>query len=347
MKSGMLNFTQFSRVIDLLQDALEGVDLTATTNDESGKPGKATRRSEPLETMSIAAMTPTAPALTGTGQADVGEDELLEDDSDMAEVAREIYDDLRGEKKTLSVKTFRMWSDVKDMLQAQVITEDDIDRGLLDVGVSKSDEITFPQFLELVIALDDIALADNDDALPDSDADFEIIPTDKGFGKSTSVSSGTVKMSARVQDASKDDADNDDADNDDADDDDADDENSEDVPELSPEELEEAVRQMYNDLRGKKDKLTVKDFMNWEDLKEMIEMDIVTNADVLEAVEGVGAKKNGNLEFAQFMQLVEMLDERAAEATGLLSVVVVNIIVFFIKNITLSYSLLCSKRSRL
>jgi hypothetical protein len=45
----------------------------------------------------------------------------------MEEIARELFDELKGKNKRMSIKSLREWEDVKELLSDDLITEEVLD----------------------------------------------------------------------------------------------------------------------------------------------------------------------------------------------------------------------------
>jgi hypothetical protein len=69
---------------------------------------------------------------------------------------REVFDDLKGKNKVLSMKEFKAWEDIEEMLETGMITSKDIDTLAKKVGFEKS--FSFDQFKALVELLDEVSL---------------------------------------------------------------------------------------------------------------------------------------------------------------------------------------------
>jgi hypothetical protein len=76
-------------------------------------------------------------------------------------MTKDLFDTLKGNKKTVSVATFLAWDDVQDMVKEGVLDNDTIDILLEEVGVNKNrkGDLTYQQFSDLVRLLDETAEA--------------------------------------------------------------------------------------------------------------------------------------------------------------------------------------------
>ena len=86
-------------------------------------------------------------------------------------MTKDLFDTLRGSKKTVSVKTFLAWDDVLDMQTEGLLDDDTLDALLAEVGVGKgrSGELSYEQFAQLVQMLEETAAALGDVPLEDDD----------------------------------------------------------------------------------------------------------------------------------------------------------------------------------
>ena len=100
------------------------------------------------------------------------------------EMARGIYDQLRGKKPTLQLTDFLKWDDVQELLQCGAITKDQLATAVDGVGVSvEKGDISFDQFFDLISIMDDFI---DKDKIPQEDGDADVpaverrIVVDKG-----------------------------------------------------------------------------------------------------------------------------------------------------------------------
>ena len=208
---------------------------------------------------------------------------------ELAEMTKDLFDTLRGNKKTVSVKTFLAWDDVQDMQSEGLLDDETLDALLSEVGTKGRDgELTYDQFALLIQMLEETAAALGDNMLDGEDGDEP--PNAASVSKSM------------VEDADKDDEDGGDGL----------------LEGLDQDGVEEIVREIYADLKGKSDALSVKDFKKWEDVSELLAEGVLQEKtlDVLISEVGVSNVKTGTLSFEQFWQLVNLLEEAADAATG-------------------------------
>ena len=104
---------------------------------------------------------------------DVGSDE--NDDAMEEEMARELYDELRGSSKLLSPAQFLAWEDIQDTIEDGLLDTDLLAAILNEVGVKVNDKnngITFEKFRDLVNLVNTVLEAiENGEEFDDDDGD--------------------------------------------------------------------------------------------------------------------------------------------------------------------------------
>ena len=230
---------------------------------------------------------------------DDGEDvEGSANEEDLKEVAKELFDELRGKDKKVSIAAFMAWEDVKDMIEDGLLTKEQMKEMVSEVAGDKK-QLDFEQFYDIVSQLDEIAEgAEDEDDLTDDEAEVQVesLESTKGFGSKTALSSKPIPLTAQ-NGAS-----------------DEDDEFDGDFEDMSEEEVDEMLREVFDELKGKKGKtLTMKAFKKWEDIEEMLGTGIIDVQTIDDLAEKVGVKKGGDISYEQFKALVELLDEVAGE----------------------------------
>ena len=208
---------------------------------------------------------------------------------ELAEMTKDLFDTLRGNKKTVSVKTFLAWDDVQDMQSEGLLDDETLDALLLEVGTKgRNGELTYDQFALLIQMLEETATALGDNMLDGEDSDEQ---------------PNATSVSKPMADAT----DNDDEDGGDGL-----------LEGLDQDGVEEIVKEIYADLKGKSNSLSIKDFKKWEDVSELLAEGVLKEStlDLLISEVGVSNVKSGTLSFEQFWQLVNLLEEAADAATG-------------------------------
>jgi len=225
--------------------------------------------------------------------ADEG-DELSEED--LKEVAKELFNELKGKDTKLTIAAFKAWSDIKEMVEDGVMTKKELDEMVSEVANGKKN-LDFEQFFDLVGQLDELAEGEDDEDFDDEEDDDEdedeveqsIVQTSKGFGKAAVP----VKAQTIIEE---------------------DDEEDVDFEDLNDEEVDEMLREVFDELKGKNKVLSMKEFKAWEDIEEMLESGMIAKEDIDTLAKKVGVEKSFN--FDQFKAVVELLDEVAGESDG-------------------------------
>ena len=207
---------------------------------------------------------------------DLSGDEMVFDGAalspeELDEYAREVFDQMRGDKNTVSLKTFMQWSDLKEMISEGILDKETVDILSQEVGTGKGGEMSFEQFKELLRMVDEAAAAFVD-----------------------------VNAGEEVGEEDVDSMDEDDEDDEDEEDD------EDDGEDLSPEELEAMAQELFDELKGKNGKVTIKVLKAWEGISDVVESGELTMAEVDAALKEVGAARE--LDFKQFSNLMDILD---------------------------------------
>ena len=197
-------------------------------------------------------------------------------DEEVDGMLREVFLELKGKKgKSLTMKAFKKWEDIEEMLSTGIIDIETIDSLAEKVGVKKGGDIAYEQFKALVEMLDEVA-GEDDDAEDMSPSDERINDDDE-----------------RVE----------------LDSDDIGSDGSGEEDEMTPEEIEEMTRDLFDTLRGSKKTLSVATFLSWDNIQDQSDILDKDTIDIL--LEEVGANKNrkGDLTYQQFSDLINLLEE--------------------------------------
>ena len=126
-------------------------------------------------------------------EEELGEDELFE-----REMAREMFDMLRGEGETLSVEEFLEWDDIKDVLEAGIIDADTMTLIVKSIGVK--DSMTFEQWLDTVELVNQVQLTLEgvDDSVQNWDPVAEQEKADAMYADEEDPTSESVKQMLRM-----------------------------------------------------------------------------------------------------------------------------------------------------
>jgi len=180
-----ISFEQFKEIMDLIEAAMMSDDDEDFEDEEEEE---------------------VAPKGFGSKPTVKQAEPVMSEEDEAAAVAKEIFDELRGKKKTLSVKTFKEWEELEVMIEDQVIKHSTIEKALNKAGCLETGEITLKQFTKVMDYINenmDLSKLDLD-SMDEGDDDSE--DRSKGFG----VSENSRVM--QVDDDVDDDADTDDED---------------------------------------------------------------------------------------------------------------------------------------
>jgi len=286
-KTGKLSFTQFQLLLDEVQEVLDASfdeDDEDDVDEEEDKKviaevvpsGKGFGRApEPVVAESAKKKKGGAPPPTSA------------EENEALEVATEIFDELRGRKKTLSVKTFKEWGDTQEMIESGALKRSTLEKAIVKVGAADSGEMTLDQFVRLV---DIIQAGVDESSLRLVDEDDEESPKAAANKKGITTSKQGKVMSVEDED----------------DGDDIDWDSEEILPELSE---EEEARLVFDTLRGKRETVPLVDFLKWEDVQELLECGALTKDQLATAIENVGLTvEKGDLSFESFQDLIDVID---------------------------------------
>lgn len=128
------------------------------------------------------------------------EEELDEDALFEREMAKEMFDVLRGDDEELSVEDFMEWDDIKDVLEAGVIDAGTMALIVESIGVKKS--MSFEQWLDTVELVNEVQLTLDgvDDSVQTWDPVLEQEKADALYGEDDEVdsTSESVKQMLRM-----------------------------------------------------------------------------------------------------------------------------------------------------
>ena len=262
---GSLDFAQFSKLVTLLDETLEALEgqhlneendpdyiadddsLTVSDEEYDGKIEASYKLSQRAEDSSGESL-----------QEENMSDEQLE------KLARDIYDELRGNAKSLPVKKFKKWEEVQELVSNDIVQTETIDALVKVVTGGQSSTLSFDHFQQLVQLLDEAGEAafaaaeeKQEDCVTDSvssafaqpfDTSNGFIPTSERFLDETAYAS-TNKLPVPS---------------------DADTGVSDEEP--NSDEVEEIAREIFNELKNPKTgKLSVKKFQQWETIQEALD----------------------------------------------------------------------------
>ena len=373
----MQKFREWDEIRDLLAENLVSEDtLKATIEDVCGRKIGQVKTIDAAQFISIVSELEEAMESAEMEKLDLEEEEEEEEEDD-DELLRESFEVLRGKKKVVTIQAFKQMEDIKDMLESEYLTPDELD-SIIDTvygkeGTSKlgKTEVDYSTFVKLVAEIDKVAGFDDDE---DDDDEEEIELTkeeiaelfDELKDKSGKVplktffawdsimdvlNEGSIskeKLDALIDDvcgvqgaakksSTKLDSDqfaaltmkvydeingsdfidveaSEDDKNDEEEevDDDEDDEEVNNDDDDDDEETRNILMEVYDELKDKDGKLSLKSLLNWGDLKEMVSSEIITIEEVKEIVAEVCGKKASNsmiITKDQFLEIVTTIDD--------------------------------------
>lgn len=126
------------------------------------------------------------------------EEELDEDALFEREMAREMFDMLRGEAEELTVEEFMKWDDINDVLEAGVIDADTMALIIESIGVKQS--MTFEQWLDTVELVNEVQLTLDgvDDSVQNWDPVAEQEKADAMYADEEDPTTESVKQMLRM-----------------------------------------------------------------------------------------------------------------------------------------------------
>ena len=275
-----LDFEQFYDIVSQLDEIAEGAeDEDDLTDDEAEVQVESLESTKGFGSKTALSSKPIP--LTAQNSASDEDDEFDGDFEDMSEeevdeMLREVFDELKGKKgKTLTMKAFKKWEDIEEMLGTGIIDVQTIDDLAEKVGVKKGGDISYEQFKALVELLDEVAGEDDDSE--------EMSPTDER------INDEDERIELDSNDIGGDGTGEDD--------------------EMTAEEIESMMKDIFNTLRGSKKTVSVATFLTWDNIQDM--KDVIDDETINILLEEVGANRNrkGDLTYTQFSDLINLLEE--------------------------------------
>ena len=278
----------------------------------------------------------------GKDQPEQGEGDYDDDDDDDTiteeEYAREleeqvqgVFEELKNTKGKVPVKAFLAYEGIRALVDEGVIEESTIKSMLTDVGASLKGELNFDQLSKVMARIDrQINGLDDDADEPDDDSSQSRVSEGKeqpeqgegdyddtgepdddeaGGGDSNErVHQLTQSVDEReahrtVQESNTPTYNNDNNHNGEEEDD-----------ELSEKELDEMAKSVFNELlpRGKKT-IPFKVFMKWPGITNEISTGMIKENEVLHVLKSVDIKHREELDFDQFLQVMDEIEEIITE----------------------------------
>eukprot|EP01035_Chromulina_nebulosa_P016835 gene16835-22320_t len=214
----------------------------------------------------------------------IGEDDDIEDDdledlneSIISNDIKELFDELRGNQPLLAVKDIYDWEDVIDMIEDGTIKRSDIDAAVDSVDSNVDGFVNLQQFSSIIEYVQDIIDPSDSDDLDDDNDDL----IDEKFD--LPAASDVVTMT------------NDDSNSD------INDESS----------IDSLTEDLFNELSHSKAYITIKEFIEWEDIQELIDSKLISADEIQKIIKKLGIKDKISLK--EFQALLEIIDNKAGE----------------------------------
>lgn len=348
-----IKYEEFKLILDQLDEAAATAEDKLSSSEsnpvEIGIPVKSSKKgavSKPIpvdEPSKVAPIEMKAPVAENTDQKDTEKEAGDEEEDEEDDVRQEIFDELRGKAKSLSVKKLMEWDEVKEIVDNEILSEKEI-KSIISKYVGKSNEINFEQFSQIIDEVDESASEEMEDdeeedidsnEIDDEETIRELFDALKGKANTVPVKTFLVydellnmvkeglltnddiadmlknvgatksgdlnyeqfaELVRVIQDKSSENAgenDDDKADNED----------------MSGEERDEAIRELFDELRGKSAKCRVSSLLQWEELKQLMEEGLVTEQNIDEFLGEIKAKRSDSIDYEQFAKFVDILDE--------------------------------------
>ena len=330
--SGEITLKQFNKLMDIIKESVDSASLskafeeTQVDDTQTEKSLTSSKKSQVL-------------SLSSVNDDDIN---LLEDGEEAEEIsdedaAREIFDELKNDNKksTLSLVSILRWNDIQELLESGAISKDNLAKAIENCGiVSADDELTFEMFYDLVQIIDEYVDQEKipldksknvvfekrvqvnskndvdrvmdlvDDLLEYQQKDGSNNPFKVSYIKGNQVNEGRMALSEMQNDLLEDDDDDDDDDDDNDDNDDSIDYDD-----------DTEVLEMFNDLSKGKDYITEKALRKWDELKEIVDADLVSKATVESYINKLNIK-NGKVTIDDFKFFMSMLDRVLVDDDG-------------------------------
>ena len=148
-KTNEMDFKQFAKFMDLLEEAMEETD-DDEDEEEAGKPVSSAGKGFGAKPSPTPATTMDKSSSDSKNKATKGPKASKEEDSEVVAITKELFDDLRGKRKTLSVEALKQWEDMQEMIDSGSLKRSTLEKALVKVGSYDSGEITLEQFIQLI-----------------------------------------------------------------------------------------------------------------------------------------------------------------------------------------------------
>ena len=260
-KTNELNFQQFKDLMDILEAAMDGDD----EDDEPEVMVKSKGFARAAEPVAVPAVVPAVLSAKKAMKSVTVPDMKAEKESETNAITRELFEELVGSAKVLTVEALREWEDMQEMIESGSLKRSSLEKALVKVGALATGELTLKQFMALIDIIQG-AVDDSNLKYEYEDGDEDVDVKDKGFE--------TSKKSSVLNE------------DDDEEENWGDDESGGDFEEVTE---EEAARQAFDELLADgMTSISLVDFLQWEDVQELLEVGALSKDDLATAIENAG-----------------------------------------------------------
>lgn len=262
----------------MIQEAT-GAPVVAKASGKKGSKAVGKAAKEPsLDFEQFAQLVQDLDEVAGGPYEDDDEDGAFEDsdgdggDDNQPVVPREIFDTLTKGQPKLKVKDFAAWEDVRELMQDEQLGTEDLKEFVGRVGSTMNGELDYEQFCELF----DLVL--NPNGHEDDSSDINEEATDNEEEEDDSDDSAAV----RADDSSGN---------------------------VQSEEDRALTLELFDELRGKAEKVSVKDFIAWDEVQQLLQDEYLDMESLEALLQTVGSSPQGQLDFEQFSDLLGIIED--------------------------------------
>lgn len=241
----------------------------------------------------------------------LSEEEIIDESVD--EVINEVYDELRGKREFLTLAQFKGWEDIQDLYKEELLNDELISQCCQELQIKNQQSITLSQFRLLLDKIEEMIQDEEEDE--DQNAEEG---NDEGESEDDEEDTNVIDGVAD-DDVVKEEKDNNDQAQQVHDADEKEDgEDIIDGDDKDEDEEQSVVQEIFEELQNKHGKVTVKAILEWEEMKDMIENNVVTMDLVLltfqEILHATSIKNIQQKEVTveQFREVLVALDTMAA-----------------------------------
>jgi hypothetical protein len=227
------------------------------------------------------------------GQVEDEEDEEEEeyDDEELEAISRNIFDELCAGKSLLTVKKFKNWEGVVNLIESGEIKKSEVLASLNECGIDpKSGEMDFDAFQEVLDLMEEIMEAKEEGetmkSLTTASADYRGFGGDGTGTSSSSASGGSVTSSSSSGSGEGDSA------------------------ITVEEEFALVATDIFNALAEGQETISVEEFKEWEDIQSMVQMGALKLSTLERALQKVGSLESRLITLSQFIELMDVVQEK-------------------------------------